>query len=330
MPRILLVKTSSMGDVIHNFPVIADIRKHHPHATFDWVVEEGFAEIARLHPHIRDVIPVAIRRWRKHLLQTTTWGQIAGFRKHLKAQRYDYVLDTQGLVKSAVISRMADGSTYGQDRQSAREPLAACLYEHRFYSGRQQHAVARNRELAALALGYPVPTALPDYGLAGHPLKASNPHPALPERYVVGLHATSRNSKLWAVEHWITLGQHLHAQGYALLLPWASDSEHARAASIAQTTPGTIVLPKLGLTQLAGIIVGASATVGVDTGLAHLAVALKCPTVAIYTDTDPLLTGIYPGSDTFAINLGGKAMPPTPQQVIQSLASIMPLGNTHK
>jgi len=323
MPRILLVKTSSMGDVIHNFPIIADIRKHHPHATFDWVVEEGFAEIARLHPHVRDVIPVAIRRWRKHLLQGKTWAEIADFRKRLTSKRYDHVLDTQGLIKSAVISRMANGPSYGQDRQSAREPLAACLYEHRYYSARNQHAVARNRELAALALGYPVPTTLPDYGLAGSSPLVNDPQLALPEHYIVGLHATSRDSKLWAVEHWITLGRGLNEQGYALLLPWASESEHARAASIAQNTTGAIVLPKLRLTQLAGIIAGARAAVGVDTGLAHLAVALKCPTVAIYTDTDPSLTGIYPGSDTFAVNLGGKAMPPSPQHVIQSLAPII-------
>ena len=323
MPRILLVKTSSMGDVIHNFPVIADIRKHHPHATFDWAVEEGFTEIARLHPHVRDVIPVAIRRWRKHLLQGKTWAEIADFRKRLTSQHYDYVLDTQGLIKSAVISRMANGPSYGQDRQSAREPLAACLYEHRYASACNQHAVARNRELAALALGYPVPTTLPDYGLAGSSPLVNESQLALPAHYIVGLHATSRDSKLWAIEHWMTLGQELYEQGYALLLPWASASEHARAVRIAQNTSGAIVLPKLGLTQLAGIIAGAKAAVGVDTGLAHLAVALKCPTVAIYTDTDPSLTGICPGSDTFAVNLGGKAMPPSPQHVIQSLAPII-------
>lgn len=324
MPRILLVKTSSMGDVIHNLPLIADIRAHHPHAVFDWAVEESFAEIPRLHPAVSTVIPTALRRWRKQLGHAGTWREMAALRRQLQAEPYDCVLDTQGLLKSALISRLAHGPSHGQDRRSAREPLAAMLYQHTHYSSRQQHAVTRNRELAALALGYAVPTTLPDYGLQPQPLAQAIAGIELPQAYVVGLHATSRDSKLWPVPHWVTLGNELRQQELALVLPWASAIEQARALLIASQVPGALVLPRLGLSSLAGIIAGAKAAVGVDTGLAHLAVALKRPTIAIYTDTDPQLTGIYPGQDAIALNLGGKSIATSPQQVLHALHPLLP------
>ncbi|MFA6178549.1 MAG: lipopolysaccharide heptosyltransferase I [Candidatus Methylopumilus sp.] len=324
MPRILLVKTSSMGDVIHNLPVIADIRAHYPSAVFDWVVEESFAEIPRLHHDVSQVIPVAIRRWRKHLLSRKTWQDMAAFRTQLRSQNYDYILDTQGLIKSAMISRLANGKRYGQDAQSAREPLAARLYQHSYFSARNQHAVLRNRELSALALGYPVPTTAPDYGLDADRLATdTQTNTTLPQAYVVGLHATSRDSKLWPVPHWIALGEYLSQHELTLLLPWATEAELDRAKAIAKKVPDCMILPKLGLTKLAAIIARAKAAVGVDTGLAHLAVALKRPTIAIYTDTDPSLTGIYPGKNSIALNIGGKSQSPSPHEVITALSPLI-------
>ena len=320
MPRILLVKTSSMGDVIHNLPVIADIRIHHPHAIFDWVVEEGFHEIPALHPEVHEVIPVAIRRWRKSLLQASTWREISSFRKLLNSRNYDYVLDTQGLIKSALITKLTNGPSFGQNKECAREPLAARFYQHRLYSAREQHAVVRNRELAALALGYALPTLAPNYGLPTESLAQSTyTNTTLPSQYVVGLHATSRDSKLWNINYWIRLGQYLADRELPLLLPWASEAELDRAKGIAQKVPNATVLPKLGLSKLAAIIARAKAAVGVDTGLVHLAVALQRPTIAIYTDTNPSLTGIYPGANAIAINLGGIAQAPSAQQVIDVL-----------
>jgi len=313
-----------MGDVIHNLPVIADIRAHHPTASFDWVIEESFAEIPGLHPQVDLVIPVAIRRWRKQLIAPASWQEMVSFKKQLTSRQYDYVLDTQGLIKSALITKLAHGASYGQDKLSAREPLAAKFYQHQFYSARDQHAVVRNRELAALALGYPVPSTPADYGLPTQELAASTQtNTTLPNDYVLGLHATSRDSKLWPVMHWIALGQHLSQQELTLLLPWGNEAELDRAKAIAQKVPKAMILPKLGLAKLAAIIARAKAAVGVDTGLAHLAVALKTPTIAIYTDTDPKLTGIYPGENTIAINLGGKSQSPTPQAVISALKALI-------
>lgn len=315
MPRLLIVKTSSLGDVIHNLPILADIRAHFPDMQFDWVVEEGFAEIPALHPAVSDVIPVAVRRWRKHPFSRQTWREIGECRRRLALHPYDWVLDTQGLLKSAVIACGAHGPRHGQDQASAREPWAALFYQQRHHVPRGQHAVARNRQLAALALDYPMPQSLPDYGIR-------TPTPdlpvTLPDNYIVGLHATSRDSKLWPTEHWIALGRHLSQDNIHLLLPWGNDTEHARANAIAEQVSLASALPRLRLTELAAVMGHAKAVVGVDTGLVHLAVALGLNTVAIYTDTDPQLTGVYPGNSP-AINLGNRQQTPSPQAVLNTL-----------
>jgi heptosyltransferase I len=301
MPRLLIVKTTSLGDVIHNLPVINDIRTAMSDITIDWVVEESFADIPRLHPGVDTVLTVAMRRWRQHLFSAKTWREISALNRQIQSQAYDYVLDTQGLLKSALI---------------AREPLASYFYDFRHIVAKDQHAVARIRQLAAQALGYVLPNSPPDYGIEGNVQKLDM---QLPARYVVGLHGTSRDSKLWPVEHWVELGHYLSQQGLSLVLPWGSQAEHERAIHISSRSPQAVVLPKSGLQTIAGVIAGAQAAIGVDTGLMHLAVALKKASIAIYTDTDPELTGIYPGKDVVAINLGGKDQIPSVAIVINCL-----------
>jgi len=317
--RLLIVKTSSLGDVIHNLPVIADIRSHFPEVQIDWLVEENFADIPRLHPGVNNVITVAARRWRKQLFSKSTWAEIAACRRTLRSSNYSLVLDTQGLLKSAIFASFADSMTHGQDRQSAREPLAALFYRYQHAIPRGTHAVFRNRQLAAAALGYPMPDTAPGYGLhagmqqAGQqPFNSANP-------YVIGLHGTSRDAKLWPVECWVALGNHLTSRQISLILPWGNDAEYQRAQAIAASVPLAMVLPKLGIKELSSIFAGALAAVGVDTGLAHLAVALRLPTIAIYTDTDPVLTGLYPEAGIPAVNLGGRNASPTPELVIENL-----------
>jgi heptosyltransferase-1 len=320
MPRLLLIKTSSLGDIIHNLPAITDIRAHSPDMEIDWVVEESFADIPRLHPAVNSIVPIAIRRWRRTLFSKKTWQEIIACKRKLRAKSYDFVLDTQGLLKSAVISSFAHGARHGQDKSAVREPIAARFYQHKhLLIPRGQHAVVRNRQLAAMALGYPMPDTAPDYGI-----QAANTEPsiALPAAYIVGLHGTSRDSKLWPTQNWITLGKHLSEKGLQLLLPWGNEAERNRATTIAASVPQALILHKLGLSELATVLAGAKAVVGVDTGLAHLAAALKVPTVAIYTDTDPSLTGIYPGLNSAAINLGGLSQMPSPEAVIQALNTI--------
>jgi len=313
-PHILLVKTSSLGDVLHNLPVATDIARHYPGAQIDWVVEESFAVLPRLHPAVRNVIPVAVRRWRGKLLSAATWREIMAFRGILASRHYDFAVDTQGLLKSALLMRGAQGLRCGFDRHSAREPLAASLYQRTFTVATAQHAVERNRQLAAQALGYPL-EGQADYGIRA---------PAFPRpvwlgegHYAVLLHATSRADKLWSEASWIALGHYLHDRNLRCVLPWGSVAEQARSLRLAEAIPNAVSPPRLNLNEAAALLGSARATVGVDTGLAHLAAALGVPTVGIYTATDPALTGLYAGR--CAVNVGHAGHPPDTATVIDTL-----------
>ena len=329
MPRILLVKTSSLGDVVHNLPVVADIRSHFPGAEIDWVVEENFADIPALHPGVRRVWPVAMRRWRRQFFRPSAWREIAGFRRALREREYDAVIDTQGLLKSAILTSMARGPSHGQDRATAREPLAARFYTHTYNVARGRHAVVRNRELAAFALGYGLPTTPPDYGIQ----VPAPPSLTLPRKgggdyfvrpYVVCLHGTSRESKEWPEDYWRELSKRLANSGYAALFPWGNNNEKARANRLCASGETAITLPRLGLRELAAILGRAQAVIGVDSGLTHLACALDRPTVAIYTDTSPVLTGVYPRDRSRGVNLGDAGTTPTVEAVWNALAGWVP------
>lgn len=322
MLKLLIVKTSSLGDVIHNLPIIADILAHHPHTSIDWLVEESFADIPKLHPAVRHVIPVAMRRWRKHLFEKKTWHEIGALRHQLAQQHYDLVLDTQGLIKSGLLASLSHGTKHGYNSSSIREPLASLFYDVKHQVSREQHAVARNRALAALTFGYPKPQDMPQYGIQAATPDTTTLNDTLSTAYVIGLHGTSRDSKLWPTEHWISLGKKLAGQQLNLVLPWASQAEFHRAKLIANALPNAHVLPKLSIAQLSTVINGAQAAIGVDTGLSHLAVALSVPTIAIYTDTNPSLTGVYAGAYAPAINLGNIQHPPTADEVFSAFLTL--------
>lgn len=314
MLKLLIVKTSSLGDIVHNLPIIADIRAHYPDIEIDWLVEASFADIPKLHPAVNYVIPVSFRRWRKSLFSKQTWQEIRALRQQLSARHYDIVLDTQSLVKSAFLTLLTHGNKHGFDKDSAREPLASIFYNTKHKVSRSQQAVALNRALAAKAFKYEMPNTAPDYGIQTQSLADLAP----PGPYVMGLHGTSRDSKLWPVDHWIQLGELLAQQQVQLLLPWGSNAEHKRAQQIAAKLPNATVLPKLSITLLATLISQAKLAIGVDTGLSHLAAALNIPTIAIYTDTNPELTGITAGAFAPAMNIGGIQQVPSVEQVFQA------------
>lgn len=285
--KVLIVKTSSLGDVIHTLPALSDAVRALPEIRFDWVVEEGLAEIPAWHPAVARVIPIALRRWRKRPLAALTGGELRQFLHQLRTQRYTKIIDAQGLIKSALITRLARGPRYGLDRHSAREPLAALAYEHKIVIEKKQHAITRVRELFAVALNYPRPDTAPDYGMSPTRFEQT----ATDGRYLVFLHGTAWSSKQWPAEYWLELARLASAQGYKVYLPWGNQEELQRARHIAEGCSGARVLPEMNLAALAALLAGACGVVGVDTGLSHLAAALSAPAVTIYGASRPELTG---------------------------------------
>ena len=302
MKRVLIVKTSSMGDVLHTLPALTDAINAYPDIRFDWAVEEGFAQIPSWHQAVDTVIPVAIRRWRKSWFSAPIRAERAQFRQAIQAHHYDVVIDAQGLLKSAfLVTRYAKGTKHGYSRQSAREPLASFFYDIRHDVSKKMHAVERIRQLFALSLNYPIPQSQGDYGIAQHFLSL----PAVDERpYLVFLHATTRDEKHWPESHWRELIALLADSGLRIKLPWGAEHEHQRAIRLAKDFDYVDVLPKMSLADVAQVIAGAKSVVSVDTGLSHLTAALDKPNITLFGPTDPGLIGGY-GKDQTSVKAEG-------------------------
>lgn len=312
MADILFIKTSSLGDVIHHMPALTEARRAHGDARFDWVVEEAFAPLVALHPAVDAVTPVAWRRWRKSLYAPGTLAEIAASLRAIRARRYDAIVDSQGLLRSGILARVAHGRRHGYDSRSIREPLASMFYDVRHAVRRDLHAVERNRILAGLALGY-APQGAPDYGLDRARLVTPG------AAYAVLLHATARPDKEWPETDWIALGQAL-GRDMELVLPWGSEAERARAERIAAALPRARVAARQPLDAVARLIAGARFVVGVDTGLLHLAAALGVPLVAIFAGSKPGLTGPV-GAGPIAV-LGAPGHPPTVAGVARAVGGV--------
>ena len=283
--KVLIIKTSSLGDVLHTLPAVSDAARLLPDIRFDWVVEEPFIEVPAWHAAVDAVIPVALRRWKHGFLQALRLGEPQTAVKRLRKHSYDRIIDAQGLIKSAIISRFARGPRYGLDRASAREPLAASAYSRTFPVPRAQHAVTRVRQLFAAALEYAMPDTPPDYGIRDR-FAAAHRQPVL-----VFLHGTTWPTKHWPDEYWVELAAMAAANGLQVKIPWGNATEQQRAEKIAAAHRGVEVLPRMRLGELAEVIAAARGVVGVDTGLVHLAAALGTPCVTLYGATDPGLIG---------------------------------------
>lgn len=285
--RVLIVKTSSMGDVIHTLPALTDAGKALPGITFDWLVEENFVEIPRWHPLVKEIIPLALRRWKKRWHTKQTWIEARHVREQLKKNQYDLIIDAQGLLKSAVLTCFVKGIVCGGDWQSAREPLASLFYQRKCSVDFNQHAVTRMRSLFAKALEYSLPDSVPDYGVD----RTSFCDVLVSQPYLVFLHGTTWATKHWPEEYWIQLAKLATVKNFQVKLPWGNESEKARAHRIAAVSKNIEVLPKLTLAEMAAVLATAQAIVAVDTGLGHLAAVLSVPTVSLYGPTNAVLTG---------------------------------------
>jgi heptosyltransferase-1 len=320
--RILIVKTSSMGDVVHALPLAADLAAQVPGAQIDWLVEESFAAIPSLSRHVRRVHPVALRRWRRALMQGATWAEVAAAKSALRRESYDWVLDVQGLLKSAWMARWAAAPVAGPSSSSARERVAAAFYSRRIAIGRDLHAVERCRRLGAAVFGY-VPAPRPRFDLTLAPrasaggAEAAAPGAASPAVLLVN---ASRATKLWPEERWVALEGALAGQGLDSLLVWGTAEEEQRVARLAGNMRRARVAPRLPIDAIAAALNRAPIVVGLDTGLTHLAAALGRPTVGIYCDYDPALVGLV--GDGAVASLGGVNQSPTVEAV---LAAVVPM-----
>ncbi len=287
MKHVLIIKTSSLGDVVHTLPALTDAAAALPGITFDWVVEEGIAEIPAWHPAVRQILPVALRRWRRGWWKSAERTQRSEFNQRLRAREYDAVIDAQGLLKSAWISWSARGPRHALSWSSAREPLSSLAAHHRHPIAKGQHAITRVRQLFAAGLGYECPGTPPDYGIdRSRFLTGPATEPSL-----VFFHGTTWATKHWPEESWTALAGLAAADGYGIRLPWGNPAEKARAERIATACPQARVLPRMSLAELAGVLATARGVVAVDTGLAHVAAALGVPAVTLYGATEPGLTG---------------------------------------
>jgi heptosyltransferase-1 len=317
MTRILLVRLSSLGDVLHTFPAVTDLARALPGAALDWVAEEAYVSLVRMHPAVAHAIPFALRRWRRGLLRAGTWREIGAFRHALRDRRYDAVIDAQGLVKSAVVADLARGPVHGYTRATAREPLAARFYRYTHDLPFEVHVVERYRCLFAQALGY-APAAAIDYGIVAPPRPAAAP--AAP--YCVLVHSTARADKLWSEGAWIELGRGLEARGLICVLPWGDTAERERADRLAASLGRAVVPPRLALMEAVGLVGHATAVVGVDTGLMHFAAALGTPVVGVYCDSEPSQARPL-GAGPVAAR-GGIGNPPSAAEVLAALDEVAP------
>jgi len=316
-PKILLVKLSSLGDVLHNLPIVWDLRKRLPNAQIDWIVEEAYVHLldplrtTETFRGIDHIIPVAFRRWRKSLFSIRTWREFFAMRKALQATTYDVVLETQGLLKSALVCALAKKSDStivaglgNATEHSGYEPLARMFYTQLVHVPLKCHAIDRSRWVMCAAFDWPLlnrneepPLFYPSNFVAQLPplllegLKKTAQGAPVP--YVLCFHATARAAKRWPNENWIELGKALSSQGYQLVFPWGSPEEMKVSALIASQIPGAIVPRAFSIEEAYSLVSRAALSIGVDTGLTHLSAVLDKPTVEIYCDSPKWKTEGY-------------------------------------
>ena len=329
--KILLVRVSSLGDVLHNLPMVADILRHHPGALIDWVVEEGYVSLVRLNPHVRTIIPFALRRWRKSLAAKATRAEIAVFLRRLRAERYDFVFDTQGLLKTGVIMGAARCAPGGRkvglangSEGSGYEAISRVFHTDSISLDPRTHAVARGRLVAAAALGYQLDR-LPDFGLTAPLADAATRAQWMPAApYAVFFHGTARAAKKWPAANWIATG--LALAPMPVLLAWGSVDEKREAELIAAGLPNAVVLPKLSIEEAVTLARNAALAIGVDTGLTHIAAAFVRPTIELYCASPKWKTeGNW---SPYIVNLGQLGAQPSVAEVTGACARLLAASTT--
>ena len=345
-PHFLLVKLSSLGDVLHNLPMVWDIRQHYPSATVDWVVEEAYVDLLKplqssnSFKGIDRIIPIGLRRWKKNILSTTNWQELSQFIHALQQDQYDVIIDSQGLMKSAVVTKLAHRTQGGQitglanaTEFSGYEPLARMFYSDSVAVPRQCHAVDRSRYLLSSALDVApitrtsIPRFYPESFVKD--LTNQNLSPEIAKNintpYVLCFHASARAAKQWDIQGWITAGKFLLERGLHPVFPWGSPHEKQISQEILEGIGsgggGGILPPSYSIKQYFEIISHARLTIGVDTGLTHLAAVMGHPTIEIYCDSPLWKTEGYWSNQV--INLGDIGQSPSIESVLNGIERLI-------
>jgi len=317
MTAALLIRVSSLGDVVQTFPAVTEMSRHAAVSELDWAVEEAYVPLVRMHPGVTHARPFALRRWRTAPFKRQTWRELSAFRAALRERPYQAVIDAQGLLKSLAIAKSAHGPLYGFGPKTVREPFVSRFYDHSFEFPPDQHRIWQYKGLMAKTFGYEMDDVI-DYGLT----KPVRPGWLGESGYVVLLHSTARAEKLWPEVKWIEVGRRLASRGMVCVLPWGNAEEHARAERLAKLIPDAQVAPQLRVDEAGALLAHAHAVIGVDTGLMHLAVAFEVPVVGIYVATRPLHHGpLGRGPTAFR---GGMGEAPTTAEVLDALGEVAP------
>lgn len=320
MRKILIIKSSSLGDIVHTLPAISDLYGWFPNAQIDWVTEEAFVTIPTWHHAIHNVIPIATRRWRHHLLRPSTYREWQHFKNNIKSKQHDLVIDAQGLLKSAFFIGRISNSEHKHSYNSAtiREPIARLFYRHGHRIDTQQHAVTRIRHLVARSCGQTANNDPAEFGIREHFDSATTETP-----YLTAIHMSARSNKLWPEQHWHTLFQVLEPYNIPIKLPWYTAEEFARAHRLAQDFKYVEVTDQLTIHQTAALLAKSQGCISIDTGFSHVAAALGCRNITLYGPTDPKLIGTY-GTNQTHIQSPTSAMDNiTPTQVMKELSTML-------
>ena len=305
----LMIRLSSMGDIIHTFPALSDWGKHFPNSSLTWLVEPAFSFIASLHPHCKHVLDFPWRQWRKRWYAPSMWRNLASLRHTIQSQPWDLVIDAQGLIKSAWPASWANCPLAGYDVQNAREGLASMFYDRCYPIPESLDAVTRNRQLFAHVFGYELDNLPLEFGVP-----ISSEEPLLSSPYLVFVHGSSRQEKLWPEKNWLNLLKHCTSTGYDVYLTAGNHDEHCRSLYLAQHNHKVKAWPPQSLARMYHLLSHAACVIGVDTGLLHLANALDRPCIGLYTHSDPRKTGVVEG--VYAKNLGGLDLCPDVEDVL--------------
>ena len=293
--RILIVKMSALGDVVHALPVLNYLQKTVPGAEIDWVVEESFLPILSGNPALAHIHPVRFKAWRKQPFSDATRQEIFKLWSTLRNQSYDLVLDLQGNIKSGLVTRLTGcPQRIGFDRNAVRElPNIFCTTRQIPLRDQDQHITNRSLRLVSASLGL-------DYsGSEIHGgIWTSTEDDAAAQTFLKGLDAdrfflihngTTWKTKLWHEAGWIQLGQLLLQQfpKATVLLYWGNAEEQAVVERIATGIgPQARLLPKLSIKGFTALIKQVDLMLGGDTGPIHIAASVGTPTVSLYRATD--------------------------------------------